>query len=264
MKNFIKFFIYSFLVLLISSCKSPNDHLTIALSKGYPYDNYQFYHKWVANGDSTAQVIELYNRPFDEALSKLEECQALIITGGPDVYPGKYGKESDTARCGTFDFKRDSLEFALIKKALELEMPIFGICRGEQILNVAMGGSLIIDIPTDHDTLIKHNTPDWKLCFHDVYIEPGTKIAWVTNVISGNVSSSHHQAIDQIADVFKVVARSTNGIVEAIEWKEPENKSFLMAVQWHPEMMNYEEPLSKGLIDLLIYEAKRYQETNLD
>ena len=265
MKTIIKTFLFSLFTFIIFSCSGPQDKsLTIALSKGYPVDSYENYYNWIASGDSTAKVIEMYNRKLDEALAELENCEALIMTGGADVYPGKYGKEMDTSRCGKFDFKRDTLEFELIKKALELGIPIFGICRGEQILNVAMGGSLIIDIPTDHDTTVKHRIKDWRNCYHNVLIEPSTKLAWASNAFTGSVTSNHHQAIDQLANVFKVSARADDRIIEAIEWKEPEGKSFLMAVQWHPERMSKDNPLSWNLLELLLHEANRYQEKDLD
>lgn len=265
MKTLFKTFFFSLLTLIVISCSVPTEEvLTIALSKGYPVDSYQNYYHWIASGDSTVQVIEMYNRSLEEALTELENCEALILSGGADVYPGEYGKEMDTARCGQFDFKRDTLEFALIKKALDLGIPIFGICRGEQILNVAMGGSLIIDIPTDHDTIVKHRIKEWKKCFHDVIVEPGTKLSWASNIISGKVSSNHHQSIDQLADAFKFSARATDGIIEAIEWKDAEGKSFLLAVQWHPERMRKDNPLSWNLLELLLHEAHRFQEKDLD
>ena len=266
MKTFLKTSIYFLITILFISCSGTKEEtLKIALSKGYPADSYQNYYNWIASADSTANVIEMYNRKLNEALAELENCDALIVTGGADVYPGEYGKEADTARCGKIDFKRDTLEFALRrKKALELEMPIFGICRGEQILNIAMGGSLIVDIPTDYDTIVKHRIVDWRNCYHVVIVEPGSKLAWATSVSSGNVTSNHHQAIDQLADIFKVSARATDGIIEAVEWKNPEDKSFLMAVQWHPERMSKDNQLSWNLLELLLYEAKRYQEEDLD
>ncbi len=265
MKTFLKTSIYFLFTILFISCSGTKEEsLTIALSKGYPANSYQNYYNWIASGDSTVQVIEMYNRDLEAAIAELENCQALIVTGGADVYPGEYGKEADTARCGTIDFKRDTLEFALIKKALELEIPIFGICRGEQILNVAMGGSLIIDIPTDYDTTVKHRIVDWRNCYHDVMIEPGTKLAWASNVASGSVTSNHHQAIDELAEIFKVSARAADGIIEAIEWKDAEGKSFLLAVQWHPERMSKDNPLSWNLLELLLYEAHRFKEKDLD
>lgn len=258
MKTSIKFIPYLFISVLIFSCSDPSEKtLTIALSK----TNKNCY-TWIASADSTAQVVELYTRSLDEALAKLDSCDALIITGGSDIYPGLYGKESDTTRCGQIDFRRDTLELALIKKALELGMPILGICRGQQMINVAMGGSLIIDIPTDIDTIVNHSQ---RKGLHGVTIEPGTKLAWTTNITSGNVTTAHHQAIDQLGEPLRVSARSTlDGIIEGIEWKEPEGKSFLMGVQWHPERDMHGDPLSWNLLELLLHEAQRFQEKDLD
>jgi putative glutamine amidotransferase len=265
MKTSVKILFLFLFILGIQSCNSKEETpLKIALSKGYPAKYYQNYYDWIKSADSTILVTEMYNHTLEEALSNLENCDALIVTGGADVYPGNYGKEKDTSRCGQFDFKRDTLEFALIKKALELNMPIFGICRGEQILNIALGGSLFIDIPTDYDTTIKHRIHDWQNCYHAVCVEPGTKFAQVTNVNKGNVTSNHHQAIDRLAKDLRAAARSTDGLIEAVEWKEPKGKSFLMAVQWHPERMNKDNPLSWNLLEFLIDEAKRFSEQGLD
>lgn len=244
-------------IFLLAACSEQEEPIKIALSKGYPYVSYQNYYNWIDSGDSTIIVNDMYNQPLDSALKMLEECSALILSGGADIYPGRYGEESELERCGSIDYKRDTLEFALIKKALELQIPIFGICRGQQMLNVAMGGSLYIDIPTDYDTIVKHRQTDYLNCFHDVYLEPGTKLAWASGLITGNVNSNHHQAIRDIANVFKVSARSTDGSIEAIEWKVPEEKAFLMAVQWHPERMKKDNPLSRNLLELFLDEVYR-------
>ncbi len=253
MKFRTNFIPYLFLFILAVSCTSQNEEpLTIALSK----DNKNC-HTWIASADSTAEVIELYTSSINEALTRLESCDALIITGGNDVYPGRYGKEADTIRCGRFDLRRDTLEIALIHKAIELGMPLLGICRGEQITNVALGGSLIIDIPTDVDTIVNHRL---RQGYHEVTIESGTLMAQTTNVTNGNVTSAHHQAIDQLAEPLKISARSSlDGVVEAVEWKEPEGKSFLMAIQWHPERDMSGDPLSWNILNLLLQEAHDYQ-----
>ncbi len=258
MKTHLKFIIYFFFSVLIMSCSGPSEKtLTIALSK----TNKNCY-TWIASADSTAQVIELYTRSFDEALAKMNSCDALIITGGSDIDPGLYGKGADTARCGHIDFRRDTLELALIDKALELGIPILGICRGSQMINVALGGSLIIDIPTDIDTIVKHQL---RKGFHEVTIEPGTKLAWATNVAKGEVTTNHHQAIDRLAEPLRFNAKSLlDGIIEGVEWKEPGGKSFLMGVQWHPERDMQDNPLSWDLLGLLLDEARHYQEKNLD
>ncbi len=262
MKKFSNLLLIFLFIIGIYACQSTEQqNLKIALSKGYPVKSYQNYYKWIHSADSTIVVEEMYHRKIKEAVKALKDFDALIVTGGADVYPGYYGKIADTARCGKFDHKRDTLEFALIKEALKLKMPIFGICRGQQIINIALGGSLIIDIPTDvKDTTVKHRIKEWRKCYHEVSIEPGTKFSWATNVSKGNVTSNHHQAIDILAKDLRVCAKSADGIIEAVEWKDPENKSFLMAVQWHPERMAKDNPLSWNLLELLIEEAKRYRE----
>lgn len=244
-------------IFLLSACSEQEESIKIALSKGYPYDSYKSYYDWVVSGDSTIIVNDMYNQSLDSALKMLEECSALLLSGGADIFPGRYGKEADLERCGSIDYKRDTLEFALIKKAMEMEIPIFGICRGQQMLNVAMGGDLYIDILSDYDTTIKHRQPNTYDCFHDVFVEPGTKLGWTTGIIKGNTNSNHHQAINNIAEVFKVAAKSADGLIEAIEWKNPEEKSFLMAVQWHPERMELDNPLSGGLLELFLDEIHR-------
>ncbi|MBC34958.1 MAG: gamma-glutamyl-gamma-aminobutyrate hydrolase [Bacteroidetes bacterium] len=242
-------------LFLLASC-TQNEPLKIALSKGYPYEPYQNYYTWIKSADSTIQVQEMYNYQLEEALKMMDDCDALLLSGGADIYPGRYGKEADTARCGGFDLKRDTLEFALIKKAMEMEIPIFGICRGQQMLNVAMGGTLYIDIPTDYDTTVVHRMKTTYECIHDMYVEPNTKLSWTTAIIKGETNSNHHQAVEKIADVFKVAARSSDGLIESIEWKNPEEKAFLMAVQWHPERMDLSNPLSGNLLEAFIDAVK--------
>ena len=249
--------IFSLLIslFLLASC-TQNEPLEIALSKGYPYEPYENYYKWIKSADSTIQIQEMYNYQLAEALKMMDDCDALLLSGGADIYPGRYGKEADTTRCGGFDLKRDSLEFALIKKAMEMEIPIFGICRGQQILNVAMGGTLYIDIPTDYDTTVVHRMNTTYECIHDMYVEPNTKLSWTTAIIKGETNSNHHQAVEKIADVFKVAARSSDGLIESIEWKNPEEKAFLMAVQWHPERMDLSNPLSGNILEAFIDAVK--------
>ncbi len=193
-----------------------------------------------------------------DAVTALEKCSALLLTGGLDVYPGRYGKEYDTSRCKT-DPHRDSVEFALIKKAVKMKLPILGICRGEEILNVAMGGSLIVDIPQDYDTIIKHRCNDHSSCLHEINIIPGTFLFEIGKVYIDTVNSFHHQAVDRLAKYFKVAARSNDGLIEAYEWKNPENKPFLLAVQFHPEQLDTNNKLSTPIATYFINEAKKYK-----
>ena len=139
-------------------------------------------------------------------------------------------------------------------------MPLVGICRGEQIINVSLGGSLYIDIPQDYDTIIKHRQKDWENCFHQVTIDKGSLLSKICGSSQGITNSNHHQAVKKIAPDLKASAFSTDGLIEAIEWKNPTDKNFLLAVQWHPERLDsVNATLSLPIIKELIIQARVYQ-----
>jgi putative glutamine amidotransferase len=200
----------------------------------------------------------MYPYGIDSAIKVAKHANGILITGGEDVYPGYYGQAKDTVRCGIINRYRDSLETALIELAVNEHIPLIGICRGEQMINVTLGGSLIIDIPADIGDKVKHASKDWELQWHEVYIVPGTILANISKVNKGKVSSSHHQAINRLADDLIISAYATDSIPEAVEWKHYENKGFLMATQWHPEHMDYNSPLSSSLAKLFLKEASKY------
>ncbi len=242
-------------IAFFSGCKSSSDNkpLRIALSSGS--DNYK---NWVHRGDSLAEIIDLKGMQIDTALKLLSACDAIIFTGGEDVVPDYYGKGYDSARCET-NPGRDSLEMALIKESQRLKMPVFGVCRGQQILNVALGGTLIIDIPTDHPGNVIHQCEDYLHCFHSVKLIEGSNLQLTANADTGMVTTNHHQAIEKPAPGIRIVAWSADSIAEAMEWANPEGKPFLMAVQWHPERMDTESPLSMPLMFAFLKAATEYK-----
>lgn len=266
-RNFIIFLIFLLFGIIeaisfsfSSSCKidvSHTDTLYIAFSKASGSDNYLQYTKWIKHFDSAIVCVDMINKTPEEAAKLLAKCSGLVLTGGPDVDPARYGKAGDSSRCD-LDRKRDTLEFALIKKALELKMPMLAICRGEQILNVAMGGSLIIDIPADHDTLIHHQTKEKTQIKHYVNLIPGTLLSRLCGIAGDTANSNHHQAVDKLADCFKVSAYAKDSIAEAYEWKFPQGKPFLIAVQWHPEKPDQSGPLATPIGIYFLYEAMKY------
>lgn len=258
--------IHSFICLFLAifvfhSCQPQEEVLTIAISKAKPYEYYGNYTEWVHKADSEVHIINMYELGVDAALQVLEQCDGVIITGGADVYPEWYGKIADTARCGEFDRYRDTLEIELIKKAIALNMPLLGVCRGEQIINVSLGGSLIIDIPTDHDTLIKHRLLDWENCYHQIDFVESSMLSQLCQGNDQTVNSNHHQAIDKLATPLKITALAEDGIIEAVEWKDPMDKNFLMAVQWHPERLDsVNAVLSLPIINEFIIQAHNYNQ----
>ncbi len=230
----------------------------IAVSK--PYETYE---KWIKAADATAIPVGMYSLKIDSALRLLAECNGLLLTGGEDVDPVNYGKLNELSKCEEIDRYRDSLEFALIKRAVELKMPIFGICRGEQILNVYFGGTLYTDIPTDIDTTVKHRCPPGsKECLHNATLLPNTLLTKITGQKSGVVNSYHHQAVEKPAPGFRITAYSDNKVPEGIESDGTRIKTFVMGVQWHPERLTQNPQLSKPLGEYFLSEVKKYQTGN--
>jgi len=161
---------------------------------------------------------------------KLGECRGLLLTGGSDVDPSLYG-ETPVPETEPPDPDRDSAEAALIDEALARDLPLLAICRGMQILNVHLGGSLVQHLPT----AARHvrRTPDKSLPAHRVTIEPGTLLSSIAGSEIWEVNSRHHQAIARLAPGLRVGARDAeDGTIEAVELPQ---RRFVLAVQWHPE-----------------------------
>ena len=170
----------------------------------------------------------------------LEGVGGLLLTGGEDVAPALYGEEKHAATVEVAP-ERDAFEIALVKEARRIGLPIFAICRGIQVLNVAFGGTLVQDIPTQMPSALPHafTTPPHKAFdyAHDVWVDTNSLLAkLMAERLNGSdscaVNSRHHQAVKDVAPGFKVVATAPDGIIEAIE--DPAAQ-FCLGVQWHPE-----------------------------
>lgn len=163
----------------------------------------------------------------------LEHVDGVLLTGGVDVDPHYFGEEPHPM-LGDVNARRDTFEMLLIHQAVAREMPIFGICRGMQMLNVALGGTLWQDIPSqvpdadNHRVTVEHGSP----IAHTVDIEPGTTSAMVMGATTLAVNSRHHQAVREVAPSLKVTGHSPDGIAEMLEGY-PDRP--ILAVQWHPE-----------------------------
>jgi putative glutamine amidotransferase len=232
------------------------------------------YTNWLKANNPGIVLVDMYKMDVATALKKLESCSGIVVTGGEDVQPGMYGKASQTMLCKEMDPRRDTLEIRLIGKAIRMDMPILGICRGEQIINVTLGGTLIVDIPTHFSSMptiekrnagLQHQCEDYLKCFHTVKTTPGSVLQSIVKSDTGFVTSNHHQAIDKIAPELRANATSSDGIIEGIEWVEPEGRSFLMAVQWHPERMDPSNAFSGLVLTEFMNQVKAYhknKETN--
>ncbi len=170
----------------------------------------------------------------------LDGAGGLLLTGGDDVAPARYGERPLPAVAAVAP-ERDEFEIALVKEARRLGLPILAICRGVQVLNVACGGTLVQDIPTQVENALNHalTVPPHRAFdyAHDVWIEDNSLLASLMQErLNGSdscaVNSRHHQAVKEVAPGFRVVATAPDGIVEAIE--DPAAR-FCLGVQWHPE-----------------------------
>jgi putative glutamine amidotransferase len=223
------------------------------------------YINWLKRTDSTLVLINLYGLPLKQAVLELRTCDGLLLTGGEDIYPGRYGMEADTSRCTEMDLHRDTLEMALLSEALGLKIPVFGICRGNQVLNVFLGGTLIVDIPQDFGNHIRHQCVDYLHCTHMVYIDRNSMLSKICRCDSALVTTNHHQAAGRLANQLRTNARAADNLVEGTEWLSPVGKSFLMGVQWHPERMEKENPLSGKLAGVFIRQTEIYaKQKNID
>jgi gamma-glutamyl-gamma-aminobutyrate hydrolase PuuD len=218
--------------------------ITIGFSRASSEEKYQLYIKWLKSIGSSFEYVNFYGMDIQDALSLLARCSGFVLTGGADVHPVYYGKEDEENRCEC-DQDRDLLELALIEKALILKMPILAICRGEQILNVSQGGDLIIDIAADHGTRIKHSSDTEQLMYHGIKLDDSSILFRLIQTSSLDIVSVHHQAVKTLAPCFRPTAFAGDEIIEAYEWLEPEGKSYLNAVQWHPEKGDFYDSLSQ-------------------
>jgi putative glutamine amidotransferase len=173
-----------------------------------------------------------------------------LLSGGGDVDPAVYG-EKTSSLCGGVDRERDRAELALVRAGLEASLPVLGICRGLQLLNVALGGSLqqhilgVTDIP--HLTF----SPRHHLA-HQVRLEPGSQLAAVMGGDCVEVNSIHHQAIERLAPVLRPVGYAPDGLIEAVEWPGRP----VLGVQWHPENL-VDRPPHLALFRWLTHAAAR-------
>ena len=183
----------------------------------------------------------------------------LLLSGGSDLDPGYYGEEPDPELGPTIP-ERDAFEMALVDLALRRGIPIFGICRGLQVLNVALGGTLYQDLPSQWEgDVLKHRqvTPKWQPS-HEVEVRDGTYTAEIMGrggVVK--VNSYHHQGIRDLAEGLAVTARSEDGVVEAVESKDLSDR-WLLGVQWHAEAMRGVGPQQERLFEAHVSAAERH------
>ena len=189
--------------------------------------------------------------PQQDVETVVDRIDGLILSGGGDVDPARYQGKTDASMYG-IDFDRDEFEMELVTQAARTRLPVLAICRGLQVVNVALGGSLIEDIPTELGSL------DHTAIGHEVFnghqhvrLDPGCRVSRVVGAVDLQVNSIHHQAVRALAPGLRAVGWADDGVIEAIEHEDAEWP--LLAVQWHPEYLEgVDDPFSRSLFKALI------------
>ena len=163
----------------------------------------------------------------------LDVAAGLVLTGGEDVEPARYGADPHP-ELGPVNCHRDETELALLARARELGLPTFAICRGVQVVNVGLGGTLVQDLPSERDDVGAHELDDERGSrVHGVRLDPSSRLASIVGAQSFDVNSIHHQAIDRLGESVRINAHADDGTVEGVESSDP--NWWMVGVQWHPE-----------------------------
>lgn len=211
------------------------------------------YYKALEKAGAIPLLIPVY-RETDTVAELTELLDGILFSGGVDLDPHNYGEEP-TKGLGQITPKRDEFEIDLCQKFFKLRKPIFGICRGIQLINVALGGTLYQDIYSQCGNLLKHSqdAPTYHPT-HRVFLHRDSLLHNLFQKDEILVNSFHHQAVKDLAPVLKAVAHSQDGIIEAVE--KIDTESFVLGVQWHPERMieKYEEQMK--LFEIFVQRCK--------
>lgn len=229
--------------------------LTIGLSKGSGSPKFRNYWNWLQGGDEDIEIIDLSSSTdLDSDMARID---GLVLTGGSDVDPVRYGHPELEDRCDDIDRERDAREFRMLEIADELELPVLGICRGLQVLNVHKGGTLIAHLPETMPEATIHQKEDGADRLHPVEVMSGTLLLKAAGDTAGDVNSAHHQAVDALGEGLMIAARSAEGVIEAVELAGKMGAPYLLGVQWHPERMEDQESgFARGVREQFLFEAQ--------
>jgi putative glutamine amidotransferase len=228
----------------------------IALTYTGSPEKHQYYVDWLKGNDSF-EVIKL--SAGENNLDSINDCDALVLSGGIDIHPKFYQGEMDyKGKPEQLEEQRDAFEIGAFILAQVNHLPILGICRGMQLINVIQKGSLVQDLSDEKLNPIHKGNPDKN---HLVKIQEGSLLQEILGQTEGKINSAHHQAIDRLGEGLIVNAKSEDGIIEGIEWAEGSDKPFLLGIQWHPErMFRFQlenSPFSKAIREKFIGAIKK-------
>lgn len=232
---------------------------SIIIDSGVPFPGY---HRSYVNDDYIDSVIQAGGIPFiipfntDKKViaDQIDQVDGLILSGGHDVDPLNYNEEPRQKLTATFP-ERDTFDFTLIKFAEEKQIPILGICRGAQILNVYHGGTIVQDLSYADHELLRHAQPaSPTTTTHSVSVKENTIFSKLFNEHRFTVNSFHHQVLGKLADNFEVGLVAPDGVIEGFQNTTYSNLEF--AVQFHPEMLHRISPIAQTIFKTIVNQAK--------
>ena len=216
--------------------------IVIGITDGRLYENYA---NWIAM-DGDVELVRLGHN-FNN-LEDIKRCQGLFMTGGEDVHPRLYNNPAyvEQFKLSDFDERRDEFEMQLLAHWQTSKMPLLGVCRGLQLVNVFLGGTLIPDLPSfgkfNHSRML--TAPR----YHAVQVDTNSQLFSLLKIASGEVTSIHHQSVDRIAQGLVTNTITADGVIEGAEWLSPQGKVPMILIQWHPEAMQDKgSPFSKNI-----------------
>ena len=214
--------------------KTPIVAVTASSELGKRYEEVRI-HRAYTDAILAAGLVPLVVPPMgsDAALAILDTVQGLVLTGGEDIDPARFGEARHPATGRAHDL-RDECELTLARAAAARRIPTLAICRGVQVLNVALGGTLVQDIPSQVGGKIDHDAETARSeRVHDVDVDAGSVLAGIVGADRISTNSFHHQSVGRLADGLRNVGRSGDGVIEAVECAD--RAWWAVGVQWHPE-----------------------------
>ena len=225
-------FIIPFVFICVFSCNL-QEKKTIILSKASSK-----YIDWIS--EENIIILDAYNIKNTDSIMNLAD--GVILTGGEDINPLEYNDSSNLKLCGPLDYYRDTLERKIFDYAFKNKIPLIGICRGMQMINVATGGTLYGDLPTQIGTEVVHRNNGE--VSHEIVLCDTSKLIFPLNADTVLVNSYHHQGLKKISPYLRVIARSFDGIPEAVVMNK-DHHPFMIAVQFHPERLEKNNQISR-------------------
>jgi putative glutamine amidotransferase len=217
----------------------------IKIGVTFSESNYSNYPLWIKGNDATIEIIQLSYETNN--LEDVNNCNAVVFTGGVDTDPIEKIEYANAPQ--KFNRTRDLFEIAVLEIALQQRKPILGICRGLQLINVFLGGTLHLDNGKAKNKIHRKEAEDK---IHQIQVEKDSLFYSIVKKGFGDVNSAHHQSINKLGSGLKAVAHAADGVIEVIE-SENTREQFLLAVQWHPERMkDLESAFSANIRQALI------------